>query len=397
VTDAGGCSGSGDVTVSQKAPIVPTITLAGPGFCPGDSVRLTASPGYTRYLWSPGGETTQSIFAKAAGNYSVTVFDDDTCSGTSAPVPVIAYQPPKFNGAGITQQGEFLVADLDTVGGPKLTTYQWYQDGAPIVGGTGPSYRTVITADYTVTVTTVDGCVGTSPVFRPSASASSTVEIPTITASPGERVQVPIRLTASDNLDRNLVSRFQAKLRFNKQLLIPAEAGMVSVLEAKDRVVTIDGTRAIGTPTGNLVNLEFIAALGDTDRTPLVLESFRWLDTTNGSVLVTQLNGLFQLTGLCETGGKRLLDVSGAVRLKAVRPNPTSGLTDLEYEVVERGHTRLFLVDMYGSAAAVLVDGEIQPGSYVVQVDASRLPSGTYVCVLQTPSQRKTQIMQVVR
>src|SRR6185369_8552021 len=48
----------------------------------GGSVTLTASSG-TKYLWAPGGQTTQSITVTATGSYSVTVTDQNSCTGTA--------------------------------------------------------------------------------------------------------------------------------------------------------------------------------------------------------------------------------------------------------------------------------------------------------------------------
>ncbi len=71
----------------------PVITADGPTtFCEGESVTLTSSPG-TAYLWSPNGETTQSITVLTAGSYYVTVTD---INGTevSSPVDVVVNSNP---------------------------------------------------------------------------------------------------------------------------------------------------------------------------------------------------------------------------------------------------------------------------------------------------------------
>ena len=87
-TDGNGCS-------ATSAPVSVTVIVASasitPGgsttFCDGDSVLLSANSG-TAYLWS-NGATMQDIYAKTAGNYSVTVTDANGCTATSAPESVI--------------------------------------------------------------------------------------------------------------------------------------------------------------------------------------------------------------------------------------------------------------------------------------------------------------------
>ena len=54
--------------------------------CDGDPVNLTANQGVA-YIWSTGANT-QSISVVAAGNYVVTVTDENECSRPSAPVGV---------------------------------------------------------------------------------------------------------------------------------------------------------------------------------------------------------------------------------------------------------------------------------------------------------------------
>ncbi|MCB0705472.1 MAG: VCBS repeat-containing protein [Saprospiraceae bacterium] len=59
-----------------------TVTADGPtSLCPGESVTLTAPPGYT-YSWN-NGEETQSITVNTAGNYSAVLTDSDGCVSIS--------------------------------------------------------------------------------------------------------------------------------------------------------------------------------------------------------------------------------------------------------------------------------------------------------------------------
>lgn len=55
--------------------------------CPGDSIHLTAPPGYARYLWS-NGATTASISVTSPGRYDVINTDSTGCSGISQAVEI---------------------------------------------------------------------------------------------------------------------------------------------------------------------------------------------------------------------------------------------------------------------------------------------------------------------
>ncbi len=76
VTDANGCQGTDSLAVTVNAN--PTVTItATPGatVCDGTTVTLDAGAGFASYLWSPGGETTQTIDVTTGNTYGVTVTD----------------------------------------------------------------------------------------------------------------------------------------------------------------------------------------------------------------------------------------------------------------------------------------------------------------------------------
>ena len=133
--------------------------------------------------------------------------------------------------------------------------------------------------------------------------------------------------------------------------------------------------------------------LGDTDRTPLHFDQFSWADNR---IRVTTQDGEFRLK-ICREGGNRLIDASGRLSLSQNRPNPYNASTTIDYEIIEKGHTQLFALDMLGRQVATIVDAELNPGLYEVLYDASLLSSGIYFYVLQTPTKALFKMMQVVK
>ncbi|HIG58856.1 MAG TPA: gliding motility-associated C-terminal domain-containing protein, partial [Flavobacteriales bacterium] len=81
----GGSSGCDSLTVTTltiDAP--PIILLSSTGsYCLGDSLLIDAGNPGANYLWSPNGETSQSIYADSAGNYSVLVTNTNGCSDSA--------------------------------------------------------------------------------------------------------------------------------------------------------------------------------------------------------------------------------------------------------------------------------------------------------------------------
>ncbi len=166
VTDGNGCSGSTSVTTSIFTPPTPNIT-GELDFCLGETTPLDAGAGYSGYLWS-NGETTRVANIGVAGGHSVTVTDGNGCTGidvvsvtqNTPPTPVISGSFSFCGGSSTT---------LDA--GPGYNTYLWS------TGEIAQQITVLDTTTYSVTVTDMNGCVGT-------ASATTTIE-GSIPESPG--------------------------------------------------------------------------------------------------------------------------------------------------------------------------------------------------------------------
>ncbi|HZV12263.1 MAG TPA: T9SS type A sorting domain-containing protein, partial [Candidatus Kapabacteria bacterium] len=154
VTDTTGCSATSTpitVTVNQKPS--PVVAITGSlSFCVGDSVILTAPPGYSSYLWSDG-ETTKGIIVKKPGTYFVTVTNVNGCSGASAPVAVTVGSSlvPVITGSLGFCPGDSTMLDA----GIGYDSYQWS------TGATTETITVKTPGSYSVTVTK-GACAGTS-------------------------------------------------------------------------------------------------------------------------------------------------------------------------------------------------------------------------------------------
>jgi hypothetical protein len=82
-----GCSSSTVASVTMNS--LPVVGISGnTSICSGSSTTLTASGGGT-YLWSLNSATTNAITVSAAGNYSVTVTDNNLCSNSANTTVVV--------------------------------------------------------------------------------------------------------------------------------------------------------------------------------------------------------------------------------------------------------------------------------------------------------------------
>jgi len=158
VTNAGGCTGSAQVSVTQNASLSPGIggdlTL-----CPGETTNLDAGSGFTQYTWSTGA-TTQTITTGTAGTYSVTVSDAGSCTGSTSVIVTTNPTPPvSISGNPICVGG---TATLTATAG--YLQYTWS------TGSFAQSISANTAGAYSVTITDSSGC---------TASASYTLNINT--------------------------------------------------------------------------------------------------------------------------------------------------------------------------------------------------------------------------
>ncbi len=171
VTDNNTCSNSDNINLAVNALPVPAITGT-TAFCQGDNSNLNAGPGFSNYLWSDG-STSQVINVTTAGNYSVTVTDANGCSAnTSSAITVHPNPTPVIQGGTGICQGTSTTLNVPG----NYATYQWN------TGEITPSISVNAAGNFTVTVSSAFGCVGSSatamiinPLPTPVISGVTTV------------------------------------------------------------------------------------------------------------------------------------------------------------------------------------------------------------------------------
>ncbi len=133
----------------------PTITVDGDlEFCYGDTATLCVEPTYSSLIWNTGA-TTNCISATESGEYYAVVLDQNSNIDSSLfynPTTVIVHDPQPT----VILWGNGLVCTN------QFVTWQWYVNGQPIIGATGPAYTPETPGNYYVLVTDEYGCTGTS-------------------------------------------------------------------------------------------------------------------------------------------------------------------------------------------------------------------------------------------
>jgi hypothetical protein len=125
VTDANGCRGDDQITVTVAQPPIPNIVaLNDTVFCDGDSVVLDGG-NYPFHFWNTAA-INRTIVAKTTGDYSVTVVDNNNCSAADT-ITVLVKPVPSIN---LTASPPTAVCDGDSVlldanGTQTQYTYSW--------------------------------------------------------------------------------------------------------------------------------------------------------------------------------------------------------------------------------------------------------------------------------
>jgi PKD repeat protein len=150
--DVNGCSATTGVSVMvNPLPVVGPITVApATTICAGDTVTLTADPGYAGYLWNTGA-TTQIIFVTTSGTYMVTVTDANGCMAVQDSVTInVTPAPPALI------SGSHYICGMGCITLQASTgfnfMYQWYDENLNPISGETASTIMICANTYQDTV-----------------------------------------------------------------------------------------------------------------------------------------------------------------------------------------------------------------------------------------------------
>ena len=170
VTDGNGCTGTANQVVSVNNNPTPAIT-GNLSACQGLSSTLGISSPFNAYAWS-NGATTSTISVSTTGNYSVIVTDANGCTGNTS----VLFNSLPFTNAVITGPVGFCTGNNATIdAGAGYTNYAWSN------GNSGQQLNVTNGGAYTVTVTSPNGCTGSSS-YNITAWTLPTAQITGVTA-----------------------------------------------------------------------------------------------------------------------------------------------------------------------------------------------------------------------
>jgi hypothetical protein len=184
VTDANSCTNTATFNITAPPAIVVTPVSQTNISCNGGSngaasVSASGGTGALTYDWTPGnpaGDGTNSVTGLAAGTYTCTVTDANSCTNTATfnitqPSAVVVTPTGQSNVS--CNGGSNGIATVIATGGTGSFSYDW-TPGNP--AGDGTNNVTGLSAGtYTCTVTDANSCIGTATfnITQPPAISSS--------------------------------------------------------------------------------------------------------------------------------------------------------------------------------------------------------------------------------
>jgi len=148
--------------------------------------------------------------------------------------------------------------------------------------------------------------------------ASAQIQVNNGEAYPGDVISIPIILKNPKNIIYSGASGFTSDVSFNSSLLFPLNTS-IGTEQNGIRTIPLD-LPAMSAENDTLINIKFKVALGNDSTTPLKLEN---TISTGGKVALTPIDGTFNLLGICQDGGARLVQTSVVKEgIISISPNP---------------------------------------------------------------------------
>ena len=225
---------------------------------------------------------------------------------------------------------------------------------------------------------------------------TATISVSDIYGNPGDTVNLPIYIkNISSGGLTSTITGFTGDLYFNSTLLEPLDSSYGNIIMNGERKInlTMSSTFLIDSIIGNV---KFKIGLGNDTLSALYFKDLAQIG--KGRIIINNAPGLFHLTGYCTQGGSRLFNSDGKLAISQIVPNPvTGGTTTIYYEVIEKGITKLYIVDVLGNVIMNLFSKNLTPGKYSIDINSSALPSGKLFYILETPTKRIVNCMEVVK
>ncbi len=212
------------------------------------------------------------------------------------------------------------------------------------------------------------------------------LKIEDVSGETGERVNLLLELSNSQNLVLSELDSFKIDFAFARDILAPIKLEPVNEQNSSATFSKVIKPEMSDDNQTFLLG-EATLALGTKERDKIVITTFKTFDRLASPVVS---DGEIFITNICQTeDGKRLFYSSEWLGLEPSAPNPAIEKTRISFSLLEEGPTKLYLINSFGNVSRVLLDENMGEGAYHKEFSLQGLSPGVYYFVLETPSQRR--------
>jgi hypothetical protein len=230
----------------------------------------------------------------------------------------------------------------------------------------------------------------TATCSRPPAGGTAVVTLDTQAVRVGDRVTMPIRLAASENLNASDARAWKAEVSYDPYILVATGTTRDCYTEGMTGRCTteVSGVRSADT-VGTLGQLTFTAVLGYTSFSAVEITSFEW--TSQTPVTTTVQNGRVDITDIYED--RYLIYRRGSII--DVHPQPASDVVDIVMQGVSEATSDATVYDLVGNVVHRSAVGLDKQGKG--SLDLRGLQAGSYVLTARVGDAVHSTMIVIVR
>ncbi len=280
VTDNNNCSTTATAIIGNH--ISPDVIISGSqSFCTDGSTTIDAGD-FASYVWAPNGEMTRTIDVNSEGTYSVTITDENGCTGSSSTAILeLTELLPVIGGPSQVCPGENSTLFI----GGNFETYAWS------TGEMGVNTITVPPGmSYSVTVSDASGCTGSSTVMVSNYNVTQ------------------VTIDGDSEFCAGELSELTALSGFAEYEWSNGSAGqMITINEAQTYTVTATDSNGctseastvvsqIDNPTPSILGVSELCADGQTTLSTELFSSYEWSNGSMDQTTVVNVGGAISVT-----------------------------------------------------------------------------------------------------
>jgi uncharacterized protein YegL len=224
-----------------------------------------------------------------------------------------------------------------------------------------------------------------------TAGANLTLKMGVSQGYAGDRVEIPVTIANSSNLEQYDIKTLNFELSFNASILAPDFPAEYNITNGIGKLTVKDIQFKINNELQT--TLPFIVGLGNVLETELEISN---LKTNISDIGVIAQNGKFTSLGICFEGGARLINSGQTGGIQKINPNPTDADVMITLNLIEKDFCILSIYNSTGELKEIFeFSGET--GTKNIKLNSKNYESGLYFVHFTSPTITDIQKLLIVK